>query len=153
MESTKTEWKAQSEFNTSWVNRRPGLLQVVVPTVKVSVPSGADRSIADHAAAAIRKSSPDVRGGAGVDITITGLTSKGAHWMPYFKGGSCKFTATYQMSVSVGGSSFQVRGQVNGDVTQSTKGLCSTRLFREYLGKAVAAAIANQVQDMIRKNG
>ena len=46
-----------------------------------------------------------------------------------------------------------LHGKISGDVEQSTKGLCSTSRFRDYLGKAVAAAIASEIQVMLRKNG
>jgi hypothetical protein len=57
------------------------------------------------------------------------------------------------LAASAAGSSISVRGQITGTVEQSMKGLCSTGLFREAMGKAVAAVVVNEINQMIAKNG
>ena len=79
LESTQTKWSAHSNYETRWVNRRPGLLQAVVPAVTVAGPAGTGKTIANYAADAIRKSSSGSGNGVKLDIVITQLTCKGAH--------------------------------------------------------------------------
>jgi hypothetical protein len=160
-ESTDTKWKAEGkyEFESSSGGprgMRPTPLRGVsfTPTVTVSVPCGAGYDLATEAATALKKAGTG-GGGSGrskLEITITRVTPEGATWVPFHKSGSCTFVATYTLTAETPGSSFAARGQVSGDVTQTMTGLCSSGLFREKMGQAIAAAIASDIAKLVAKH-
>jgi hypothetical protein len=86
-----------------------------------------------------------------VTVTITRVTPDGSPWVPFRKVGSCTFAATYTVTASTPWSSFAARGEVTGSVEQTMTGLGSTRLFREKMGRAIAAAILSDVAQLLAK--
>lgn len=153
-ESTQQKWSTKSEYTTNWSGRR-GLLRVFTfaPTVQVTA-SGSGAAVARAAEKAIRDgvSGASAPGGK-LEITISSVTMERSPWLPFFKDGACKFTANYTLEAAGGGSHIHVQGTINGEIEQSTRGLCSLGRFREHMGKALASAIVNEIQKMIAKNG
>jgi hypothetical protein len=72
--------------------------------------------------------------------------------VPFHKTGTCTFAATYTLAAETPWASFAARGEVSGDVTQTMTGLCSSGLFREKMGEAIAAAIASDIAKLVAKH-
>lgn len=155
-ETSETKWNAEgkneSEYSTA--GRQAPLRGVgFAPTVVVGFPPGEGHDLAKEAAAAMKKagSSGGSMGQSKLEITITQVKPEGASWLPFHKSGSCTFVATYTLAAQTPWSSFAGRGQVSGSVTQTMNGLCSTGLFREKMGQAIAAAILSDISKLVAK--
>ncbi|MBA4066388.1 MAG: hypothetical protein C0501_22275 [Isosphaera sp.] len=156
-EKTESKWSAEGQNKARYETAgrgRPAPLRGVqfTPAVTVGVPRGTGHDLATAAADAIRKAGTG--GGPGqsrLEITITRVAPDGSDWVPFFKSGSCSFTASYTLAAETPWSSFAGEGQVTGTVTQSMNGFCSTGLFREKMGQAIAAAILGDISKLVAK--
>lgn len=157
-EKTETKWAAdgKNESESAWSGPRGRAVPLrgvgFTPKAKAA-PNGAGNDIARLAAGAINKSPP--RPGEGeskLEITITRVAPEGAFWVPFVKDGSCTFTATYVLAAETPWARFAARGEVRGSVTQTMRGFGSTDLFREKLADAIAAAVLNDLAQLIAKH-
>lgn len=158
-EKTETKWAADGKYESesAWSGPRGRALPLrgvgFAPKATAAPQRDPGGDIARLAAGAINKS--PARPGEGeskLEITITRVAPEGAFWVPFVKDGSCTFTATYVLAAETPWARFAARGEVRGSVTQTMRGFGSTDLFREKLAEAIAAAVLNDLAQLIAKH-
>lgn len=81
-----------------------------------------------------------------VRVAVTDLTVGGLYWLPLYKTGTCRFSATMSGATA---SSEQYKGTMSGNVDLNVIGFCSAYQFRQILGKDIGQKINKEVSKQV----
>jgi hypothetical protein len=81
-----------------------------------------------------------------VKVTVTDLTIRGLYWLPLYKTGTCRFSATMSGTTA---SAEQYKGTMSGTTDLNVIGFCSAYHFRQILGKDIGQKISKEVSKQV----